>query len=260
MSLFLFLCLMLGGANLAAQEPQKTADYIVGPQDVINITVFDEPQLSGRFRVDNDGNFSFPFIGRVKADGLTLRTIEADLRRRIEVDQYRSQNVFVMGEVRSPGKYALSGNVTLIEALAQAGSITSAAGNEVMIIHPKEAKAAPTLPDQAPDADVTRVNLRELEGGKLSENLVLRDGDTIFVPRAEKFFVIGQVRNPGSFVLERGMTVLQAVSLAGGITDRGSNRRIQIVRIVDGKKREIDAKPTDFVQPGDTVVVRQRLL
>jgi polysaccharide biosynthesis/export protein len=272
MSILLLLCLMLGGADLAAQESQKTADYIVGPQDVLSITVFDEPQLSGRFRVDNDGNFAFPFIGRVKADGLTLRAIEADLRRRlgegylknpqvtIEVDQFRSQNVFVMGEVRSPGKFALSGNVTLIEALAQAGSITSSAGNEVMIVHPKQVTMAPTLPDQEAAADVTRVNLRELEGGKLSENVVIRDGDTIFVPKAEKFFVIGQVRNPGSYTLERGMTVLQAVSLAGGVTDRGSNRRIQIVRIVGGKKREIDAKPTDLIQPGDTVVVRQRLL
>jgi polysaccharide biosynthesis/export protein len=270
--LLLLACLVLGGADLAAQDPQKTADYIVGPADVLNVTVFDEAQLSGRFRVDNDGSFLFPFIGRVKADGLTLRAIEADIRRRlgegylrspqvsIEVDQFRSQNVFVMGEVRNPGKYALSGNVTLIEALAQAGSITASAGNEVIILHPKVAKTAPTLPDEAPDADVTRVNLRELEGGKLAENVVIRDGDTIFVPKAEKFFVIGQVRNPGSYVLERGMTVLQAVSLAGGVTDRGSNRRIQIVRIVDGKKREIDAKPTDLVQAGDTVVVRQRLL
>jgi polysaccharide biosynthesis/export protein len=269
--MLLILFLMLGGTS-SAQEPQKALDYVVGPQDVLTITVFDEPQLSGHFRVDADGSFAFPFLGRVKAVGLPLRAIEADVRRRlsegylknpqvtVEVDQFRSQNVFVMGEVRSPGKYALSGNVTLIEALAQAGSITAAAGNEVLIIHSKEGKPSPTLPDQEPDAETVRVNLRELEGGKLSQNLVLRDGDTVFVPKADRFFVIGQVRNPGSFVLERGMTILQAISLAGGVTDRGSNRRVRIVRIVDGKKREIDASPTDLVQPGDTVVVRQRLL
>lgn len=268
----LLLCLALGGAEAVAQDPQKTPDYIVGPQDVLNISVFDEPQLSGRFRVDNDGRFTYPFLGRVQAGSLTLRAIAEDIKRRlgdgylrnpqvtVEVDQFRSQNVFVMGEVRSPGKYALTGNVTLIEALAQAGSITPAAGNEVLILHPKEAKALPTLPDESPDADITRVNLRELEGGKLSQNVVIQDGDTIFVPKAEKFFVIGQVRNPGSYVLERGMTVLQAISLAGGVSERGSNRRIRIVRIVDGKKKEIDAKPTDPVQAGDTIVVRQRLL
>ena len=272
MSILLLFWLALGAAGPAAQEPQKTADYLVGPQDVLNITVFDEPTLSGRFRVDNDGSFAFPFIGRVNADGLTLRAIEADIRRRlgegylrnpqvtIEVDQFRSQNVFVMGEVRSPGKYSLSGNVTLIEALAQAGSVTASAGTEVMILHPRQAKAVPTLPGEQVDADTTRVNLREIEAGKLSENIVIRDGDTIFVPKAERFFVIGQVRNPGSFVHERGMTVLQAISLAGGVTDRGSNRRVRIVRIVDGKKQEIDVNPTDAVEPGDTVVVRQRLL
>ncbi len=129
-----------------------------------------------------------------------------------------------------------------------------------MILHPRQGRVAPTLPEQESDADVVRVNLRDLETGKLSQNIVLRDGDTVFVPAADKFFVIGQVRNPGSYVFERGMTVLRAVSLAGGVTDRGSNRRIRIVRIVDGKKRELNAQPTDLVQPGDTVVVRQRLL
>ena len=270
--LLLVLCLALGGAEVAAQEPQKTPDYVVGPQDVLNINVFDEAQLSGRFRVGNDGRFTYPFIGQVQAGGLTLRAIAADMNTRladgylrnpqvtIDVDQFRSQNVFVIGEVRSPGKYALTGSVTLIEALAQAGSVTQSAGNEVLIIHPKEAKPLPTLPDDSPDAETTRVNLRDLEGGKLSQNVIIQDGDTIFVPKAEKFFVIGQVRSPGSFVLERGMTVLQAISLAGGVSERGSNRRIRIVRIVGNRKREFDAKPTDFVQAGDTIVVRQRLL
>jgi polysaccharide biosynthesis/export protein len=266
--------LVLLGAAAAAQEAPKTVDYVVGAQDVLTITVFDEPQLSGRFRVDADGSFAFPFLGRVKAVGLTLRAIEADLRQRlregylrnpqvtVEVDQFRSQSVFVMGEVRSPGKYALSGTVTLIEALAQAGSVTSAAGNEILIIRAKEGKPVSASPGQDPgtDPDTIRVNLRELEGGKLAENLTLRDGDTIFVPKADRFFVIGQVRNPGSYVLDHGMTVMQAISLAGGTTDRGSNRRVRIVRMQDGKKREFDAQPTDLVQPGDTVVVRQRLL
>lgn len=257
-----------------ATPPQadEIANYVVGPQDVLTVTVFNEPQLSGRFRVENDGQFSFPFVGRIRAGGTTLREIGETIRGKladgylkdpqvtVEVEQFRSQSVFVMGEVRTPGKYTLTGAVTLIEALAQAGSTTSAAGNEVLILHPKEAtKGAPTLPEDG-DADVERVNLRNIEGGKLSQNVAIRDGDTIFVPKAERFYVIGQVRNPGSFVLEPNMTVLQAVSLAGGVSDRGSNRRIRIVRIVENKKREFDAKPTDIVQAGDTIVVRQRLL
>jgi polysaccharide export outer membrane protein len=154
----------------------------------------------------------------------------------------------------------LTGSVTLIEALAQAGSVTSGAGSDVLILHPKgTTKGAPTLPQEG-DADVQRVSLRDIQSGKLSQNVQIRDGDTIFVPKADRFFVTGQVRNPGSYVLEPGTTVLQAISMAGGVSDRGSNRRIRIIRVVDNKKQEFDAKSTDLVQPGDTIMVRQRLL
>jgi polysaccharide biosynthesis/export protein len=80
------------------------------------------------------------------------------------------------------------------------------------------------------------------------------------VPKAERFFVVGWVRNAGSYVLERNMTVLQAISTAGGINERGSNRRLRVIRIVGNKRKEFDVKPTDLVEPGDTIVVRQRLL
>lgn len=260
---------------LGSQPPQpavEASNYVVGPEDVLTVTVFNEPQLSGQFRVENDGQFNYPFLGRIKASGTTVHEIGELLQQRlgdgylknpqitVAVQQFRSQSVFVMGEVRTPGKYTLMGAVTLIEALAHAGSTTAAAGNEILILHPKETtKGAPTLPDDG-DADVERVNLREIESGKLSQNLAIRDGDTIFVPKAQRFYVIGQVRTPGSYILEPNMTVLQAISLAGGVSDRGSNRRIRIIRIVDNKKRELDAKPTDIVQGGDTIVVRQRLL
>jgi polysaccharide biosynthesis/export protein len=268
------LVLMLALALAAAQESSKgeRANYVVGPGDVLSVHVFYEPQLSGNFRVENDGHFSYPFLGRVSAGGRTVASIGTLLKDKlaegylrnpqvtVDVETFRSQSVFIMGEVRTPGKYILSGSITLLDALAQAGSPTAAAGAEILILHPKAGFAdAPTLPSQR-DAEVTRVSLRELEDGKLSRNVTIRDGDTVFVPKAERFFVIGQVRNPGSYVLERNMTVLQAISTAGGISDRGSNRRLKIVRIVDKKRKELDAKPTDVVQPGDTIVVPQRLL
>lgn len=262
--------LLLGSQS--SPPSQETSNYSVGPQDVLTVTVFNEPQLSGQFRVENDGQFNYPFLGRIKAAGTTAGQIAALLKVKladgylrnpqitVEVAQFRSQSVFVMGEVRTPGKYTQSGAVTLIEALAQAGSTTSTAGNEVLILHPKEAsKTGPTLPDDG-DAEVQRINLRDIQAGKLSQNVIVRDGDTIFVPKAERFYVTGQVRSPGSYVLEPNMTVLQAISLAGGVNERGSNRRIRIIRVVDNKKREFDAKPTDLVQAGDTILVRQRLL
>ena len=88
---------------------------------------------------------------------------------------------------------------------------------------------------------------------------VLRDGDTIFIPRAESVYVFGQVKNPGAYVLQqRNTSVLQALSLAGGVTDRGSTGRIQIIRIVNGEKKEIGVKLADIVKPGDTIVVREK--
>jgi polysaccharide export outer membrane protein len=261
-------------AAAAAQDPSKgeRTNYVVGPGDVLTVHVFYEPQLSGSFRVENDGQFGYPFLGRVDAGGKTVGAIATLIKDRlsdgylrnpqvtVDVEQFRSQSVFVMGEVRTPGKYILSGSITLLDALAQAGSPTPAAGAEILILHPTTGTAeGPTLPNQR-DAEVMRVNMREIEDGRLSRNMTIRDGDTIFVPKAERFFVIGMVRNPGAYVLERNTTVLQAISTAGGISERGSNRGLKIVRIVANKRTEFDAKPTDIVQPSDTIVVRQRLL
>jgi polysaccharide export outer membrane protein len=273
----MLIALVSLGEQLPAQakgsaDTPEVANYVVGPEDVLTVTVFNEPQLSGKFRVENDGQFDYPFLGRIKAGGTTVGEIAAVVKAKladgylrnpqvtVDVEQFRSQSVFVMGEVRSPGKYMLTGSVTLIEALAQAGSTTPGAGSDVLILHPKgTTKGAPVLPQEG-DADVQRVSLRDIQSGKLSQNVQIRDGDTIFVPKADRFFVTGQVRNPGSYVLEPNTTVLQAISMAGGVSDRGSNRRIRIIRVVDNKKQEFDAKSTDLIQPGDTVMVRQRLL
>jgi len=103
------------------------------------------------------------------------------------------------------------------------------------------------------------VNLRDLEQGVFSQNAALRDGDTIFVPRAESIYIFGQVKNPNAYSLQhRNTTVLQALALAGGVTDRGSMNRIVIMRIVKGEKKEIKVKVSDTVLPGDTIVVRER--
>ena len=270
-SIAVLVVLALSCTRLAAQE-DSNSNYVIGPGDVLAVHVFYEPQLSGSFRVENDGHFGYPFLGRVSAGGRTASAVAVQLRKlladgylrnpqvTVDVEQFRSQSVFVMGEVRTPGKYILSGTITVLDALAQAGSMLPSAGGEVLLLHPRNAAlGSPTLPDQS-DADTTRVNLRDMVDGKLPRNVTVQDGDTIFVPKADRIFVTGLVRSPGSYVLERNMTVLQAISTAGGISERGSNRRLRIVRIVDGKRKEFSAKPTDIVQPGDTIVVRQRLL
>jgi len=267
---FLFCALLSIGLQQALPPAPGSIDanYVVRSQDVLTITVFNEPQLSGRFRIENDGKFNYPFLGRIQAGGATVSEIAAAVRSKladgyvrdpqvtVDVEQFRSQNVFVMGEVRSPGRYTLTGSVTLVEALAQAGSTAATAGTEILILRSKKpVTGSPTLPEDA-DAEVHKVNLRDLQAGTQSANLIIRDGDTIFVPRAERFYVSGHVRSPGAYTFELNLTVLQAISLAGGLTDRGSNRGIRIIR----NQKEFDAKLTDIVQPGDTIIVRQRWL
>src|SRR5436190_8065569 len=270
------------GATLAAQSPSAPSaspvtDYILGPQDVLTITSYDQADLSGKFAVEADGTFTYPLIGRFKAGGLTLRATEEGLKKRLKddgyfnnpqitvaVEQYRSQKVFVVGEVRSPGTYAITGDMKLIEALARAGSTLPTASGEVVIVHPTGGQAAsgPVLPPADGDSDsVVRVDLQELQKGVISNNAALRDGDTIFVPRAESIYVFGQVKNPGAYALQqRTTTVLQALSLAGGVTDRGSTSRIRIVRIVDGQKKELRVTLGDVIKAGDTIIVSERFL
>jgi polysaccharide export outer membrane protein len=256
------------GVIVSAQAP---VDYTVGPQDVLTITVYDQPDLSGKFKVEADGSFTYPLVGRVKASGLTLHTIEGDLMKRLSdgyirnpqvtvgVETYQSQRIFIMGEVRAPGAYVLHGDMTIIEALSGAGSTTPAAADEITIVRPPPGKrAGPVMPEQADDATVLRVNIRQMQEGDLSKNVTLKDGDTIIVPKAQGVYVFGQVKAPGAYAMDKGTTVLQALSLAGGVTDRGSTNRVKIVRTVDGKKKEIKARLTDLVEPGDTLIVAER--
>jgi polysaccharide export outer membrane protein len=253
----------------AAAALHAPGDYRVGPQDVLSITVYGEPQLSGKIRVDNDGSFSFQYLNRVKAEGLTTAEIAAALTAgladgylrnpqiSVEVTEYRSQSVFVTGEVRLPNKYSLQGNLNLMDVLTLAGSVTPNAGNWVLITHARQgASEGPAAAENA-SADL-RVNLRDIQTGK-AQNIRVQDGDTIFVPKAERVWVVGHVRNAGGIFYEEGMTVFQAVAAAGGITEKGSNR-FSIRRLVKGQMREIDAKAEDVLQPGDQVNVRPRRL
>src|SRR5439155_760616 len=181
------LSLLLGTAVLVAQSN----DYIVGAQDVLGMTVWTQPGLTGKYTVGADGTFTFALMARVKVGGLTLRQIEAELRSRladgylknpqvsVAIESYKSQRIFVVGEVKSPGAYPLGANMTLMEALAQAGSTTSDAGDEAVIVRssPGRAAAGPVLSDTETNSEVVRVQLGELEAGSLSQNLRLRDAD-----------------------------------------------------------------------------------
>ena len=242
-------------------------DYRIGPQDVLNITVFGEADLSGKYTVEQDGTFTFPLVGRVQAGGITLRAFEQELKKQltdgflknpqvsIAIETYRSKRILVMGEVRAPGEYLLSGDMTLLAALARAGGTTTAASREALVV-----RAARQVRDKADntEAEIIRIDLTDLQAGNIALNITMQDGDTVNVPKAQSVFVTGQVKSPGAYAVERGTTVLQVLSLAGGLTDRGADSRVKIQRMIKGKLKEIKAKLTDVVEPGDTVIVPEK--
>ena len=118
--------------------------------------------------------------------------------------------------------------------------------------------AVPGLPFVAPGSEVFRVSLLELQSGNPERNIALRAGDTVYFPRAAQVYVMGSVARPGPYRYQEGMTVLQVLTLAGGVTERGSQGRTKVVRVVDGKKVEKKVKATDLVLPEDTLVVPER--
>lgn len=259
--------------SLSVQAQGGAPAYRVGPNDVLSVSVFRHPELSGKFPVAADGTLSLPLVGSVPVAGQTVSDIATVLVSRfaagylkkpqiaVEVVEYLSHRVFVIGEVRLPGPIPLTGSTTLLEVLARA-SMTEQAGGEVVLLRPRSGQSAagPLVPGQNDAAEVARVSVQRLRSGSIVANLPLQDGDTIFVPRAESVFVLGLVNNPGPYPIEPGVTtVTTAISLAGGTTPLGSTGRVRIVRIVDGKRVEERAKLDTLLKPGDTVIVGARL-
>ena len=269
----LFTLLSLGGPQAPASPPPSRstapAEYVAGPQDVLNIVVFGEEDLTKTVALDADGTFDYPYVGRIKAGGLTARAIGEEIAKKlknfyvnpqvsVEVAKFRSQNIFVFGQVHAPGQYPLSGNMSILQALAAAGSPTAAAASYVVISRP--AGSEPRLPTQESGGGTSlRITMRELQSGQMPKGFALRDGDTVTIPKAETIFVTGQVKIPGPYVIEGELTVMQAIAMAGGATDKGAPNRVRIFRTVDGKQQEVKGvKLSDPVKAGDTIDVPQR--
>ena len=257
-------------ACVSTLEAAQDQDYTIGPRDTLRIEVFNQPDLGGRYTVETDGALSFPLIGRIAAGGSTVRAFERALLDRlsagyfrnprvtVSVEAYNSQRVFIVGEVREPGAYALAGEMRLIELLALAGSATPAAAGEAVVVRAGSGSDGPVLPRDGGGAETLRLDLDALETGDLSQNVRLRDGDTVFVPEADVVYVFGEVRNPGRYPIRNGTIVLQALSLAGGSTEFAALNRVRIVRVVDGEQVEFRVGLNDPVQPDDIIRVPER--
>ena len=247
--------------------PQSPPEYIVGPQDLLAVSVQGVAELTRDVIVDQDGTFDFPYIGRIAAAGKGVRAIEGDLKGRlsprylvnpivnVDVKAFRSQVVYVFGAVVRPGSIRIAGNATLMSVLAEAGFSTKSGSVITITRWPKGMRASGPAAN-APDAETIKVNRKELELGS-AQSIILQDGDTISVPEAEKYTVTGYVRSPGVFELDGEISVLQALAIAGGATEQGATNRIEILRAGSDKPIK-NVKMTDVVKPGDIITVPRK--
>jgi polysaccharide biosynthesis/export protein len=275
--------ILLATVPVAAASPQGSAaalpaapgagvpEYQLGPGDVIRVDVLDEPLLTKQgLRIDTDGTFDYPYLGRVEAKGKTKRELKNAIETglinggfvlkpivTVDVEVQRPRTVQVVGEVRAVNKYPLTPGMTLLDALSAAGGLLPSAGTRVKVL--RRLTNADGSPAAAPPITF-EFNLNEVYDLKPEANPELREDDRISVGKAEKYYVSGQVKNTGEQIWEPGLTVRAALAKAGGIGEKGSARRIRIIRIVDGKEKKLDAEYTTLVQPGDTIDVGQRLL
>ena len=258
------LLLGLGGGPALAQ------DYAIGPRDVLGVTVWGQADLSKDYPVDQDGTIAFPLIGRVQAAGLNTSRLAARLAELLEKDylvnpqvsvsvkEYLSQKVQVLGEAEKPGMFYLTGPTTLLEVLSKAGGLAKTAGKQLVLVRHGAGGSAGS------GNAILRVSFDKIQAGDAAENLRVEDQDIIFIPKAHAFFVLGEVKSAGTFALDKEITVLEAVTLAGGFNDRAAPSGVKLIRRATNGQQEtlsLDlASPTSrdrtvSVQEGDTVYV-----
>jgi polysaccharide export outer membrane protein len=273
-SLALLGALLAGLIPPATGQPARapTQEYRVGPKDVLKVTIWGHDDLSRLVVVSADGSFQFPLIGDVRVSGLTPGAIETLLREQLEKDylvnpqvsvsvqEFRSQRVFVLGEVEKPGTYAMTGQTTLLDVLSQAGGPGKTAGRQVVVVRFPTSEG-PVTPGAAGSVTL-RANLKHLLDGDGKENIVLQNGDTVFVPKLTSFFVLGEVLRQGAYAIDKETSALEAVTLAGGFTDRAAPSGAKVLRKgPDGAQETIEVDLSDpkarevHLAEGDTLLV-----
>jgi polysaccharide biosynthesis/export protein len=250
----------------------ETGEYRVGVGDKIDINVFGHDDLSKIVEVRADGSINYPLIGDLRVAGRTVAEIDGEITRMlgkdylvdpqvsVDVREYQSQWVTIIGEVRTPGKYVLKRNMRLIDVLAEAGGASKEAGSEILIARQNE--------DGAPRQIVVDRD-RLLSQNNQDSNVLLQHGDIVSVGEKEVFYIRGEVTKPGAYLLEKGVTVLKAISLAGGFTQFANHKQVDVLRagekgvqskITVNVKSIEDGKEQDRpVQPNDTIIVSRRI-
>jgi len=289
MKIFTYLLLLftLGGILLPAEQPSAAAgrEYVLAADDGLSINVVDLAELDakalGVVRIDHQGNIHLPLAGRIQASGLTVEGLEKEIAKHlsgimnnpevsVSVAEYRSHPVSVLGAVRNPGVYQVSGKKTLFEILSLAGGLNPDAGNRVKITRQLSAGRLP-LPHVTPDPsgkfEIGELNVRNVvEAKSPEENIEVLPNDVITVPKAELVYVVGAVHRSGGFPLleKEQISVLQAVSLAEGLdnvagaknarilrqSESGTERteiKINVQQVLDGRAQDVALQANDIL-------------
>jgi polysaccharide export outer membrane protein len=242
----------------------------VGVGDQIFITVFGQPDMSAEVTVNDNQQVTLPLVGMLKVGGLSPAAIEKLVAMRlkdgdylrnpevsVQVRQVRSQMISVLGEVQRPGRFALLGKLSVLDALATAGGLTARADRTVFLIRRK-----PTA-DGSKEIERQEIAIQLdqlIDVVKGDVDLDLKNLDVIYVGQQKLFYVHGEVRKPGAYPMEPELTVMRVLAISGGVTDRGSMRRIRIHR--KGASNQIEEfTPTlnTKISGGDVVFVDERL-
>jgi polysaccharide export outer membrane protein len=257
--LFSILAWMLvASVNLAWAD-----DIKLGPGDVLKISVYGNPDLSVDARVNDVGAISYPLVGSVEVGGLSPSAAEKKIASLLEnggflkkpqvniiVSVMESQQVSVLGQVNKPGRFPIEGKRSLTDVLAMAGGVNTEAGDTVTLLRTRGGKT-----------EKQTIDLLDVMGSSESaKNPDLIPGDTVYVDRAPRFYIYGEVQRPGAYRVERDMNVVQALSVGGGLSIRGTESGIRIKRRdVNGETKVISAHLEDKVRPDDVIYVKESL-
>lgn len=244
----------------AGAMAQAKPDYPLAAGDTIRIQVFQNPDLTIETRVSENGSITYPLIGAVDLGGVSVAAAEKKIADALQQGgfirqpqvtivllQIRGNQVSVLGQVNRPGRFPLeTANTRLSDMLATAGGATPGGDDFVIVSGERDGKSFRRL------IDIPSIYLNDKPQG----DIVLKGGDTLYVHRAPVFFIYGEAQRPGSFRIERGMTVMQALAQGGGPNPRGSEKKLRLHRkTASGAVEQIEPQLTDLVQPNDVLYV-----
>jgi polysaccharide biosynthesis/export protein len=258
LAIFFLACAALG------QAQDKPAEYLLGPGDIIRIQVFQNPDLTLETRVAENGAITYPLIGAVNVVGITTVDAEKRIAKQLKeggfvqqpqvsvlLVQNRGNQVSVLGQVNRPGRFPLeTTNTRLTEMLAIAGGTAVTGADTVIIVGLRGGKPF------RKEVDIAGIFL----GNRMDDDMTVAGGDVLYVHRAPMFYIYGEVQRPGSFRVERSMTVMQALAQGGGPTVRGTENRLRLHRRgTDGAIVKSSPELTDPIQPDDVLYINESI-